>query len=98
MRIAVDFDGTIVEHQYPKIGKEVPFAIQTNGITFYAINKSYPEEVFDDQVSRKIIADMYIDDRNYGGMPDWGEIYASISGKPQELTPKKKGFRALFSK
>ena len=29
MIIAVDFDGTIVEHRYPKIGKEIPFAIQT---------------------------------------------------------------------
>ena len=29
MTIAVDFDGTIVEHAYPKIGKEKPFAIDT---------------------------------------------------------------------
>ena len=29
MVIAVDFDGTIVEHKYPKIGKEKPFAIAT---------------------------------------------------------------------
>ena len=29
MIIAVDFDGTIVEHKYPKIGKEIPFAIAT---------------------------------------------------------------------
>mgnify|MGYP000718287032 CR=1 FL=1 len=29
MLIAVDFDGTIVEHRYPKIGKEIPFAIAT---------------------------------------------------------------------
>ena len=27
--IAVDFDGTIVEHRYPEIGKEVPFATDT---------------------------------------------------------------------
>ncbi len=27
MRIAIDFDGTIVEHRYPRIGKEIPFAI-----------------------------------------------------------------------
>lgn len=129
MKIAVDFDGTIVEHKYPKIGREIPFAFQTlkqlyqdghelvlwtyrvgdelqeavdycsrNGITFYAINKNYPEEVFDKNISRKIIADIYIDDRNYGGLPDWGEIYASISGKPQDIFPKKKGLRRLFSK
>jgi hypothetical protein len=29
MIIAVDFDGTIVEHKYPDIGKERPFAIDT---------------------------------------------------------------------
>ena len=29
MVIAVDFDGTIVEHKYPRIGKEIPFAIAT---------------------------------------------------------------------
>lgn len=27
MKIAVDFDGTIVTHEYPNIGKERPFAI-----------------------------------------------------------------------
>lgn len=29
MTIAVDFDGTIVEHRYPRIGEEIPFAIAT---------------------------------------------------------------------
>lgn len=29
MVIAVDFDGTIVQHRYPQIGKEIPFAIAT---------------------------------------------------------------------
>jgi trehalose-6-phosphatase len=29
MLIAVDFDGTIVEHRYPEIGPEIPFAIDT---------------------------------------------------------------------
>ena len=29
MVIAVDFDGTIVEHAYPAIGKPIPFAIDT---------------------------------------------------------------------
>ena len=27
MTIAVDFDGTIVENRYPKIGDEIPFAL-----------------------------------------------------------------------
>ncbi|MBE0650607.1 MAG: hydrolase [Bacteroidales bacterium] len=29
MIIAVDFDGTIVEHRYPAIGREIPFAFET---------------------------------------------------------------------
>ena len=29
MTIAVDFDGTIVQHRYPEIGNEIPFATQT---------------------------------------------------------------------
>ena len=29
MTIAVDFDGTIVEHKYPAIGQEIPFATDT---------------------------------------------------------------------
>jgi hydroxymethylpyrimidine pyrophosphatase-like HAD family hydrolase len=29
IKIAVDFDGTIVEHQYPEIGREKLFAFQT---------------------------------------------------------------------
>lgn len=27
--IAVDFDGTVVEHRYPEIGEELPFATET---------------------------------------------------------------------
>ena len=29
MTIAIDFDGTIVEHKYPAIGEEKPFATDT---------------------------------------------------------------------
>lgn len=29
MTIAVDFDGTIVEHRYPGIGREKPMTIET---------------------------------------------------------------------
>jgi len=111
MKIAVDFDGTIVEHEYPAIGKEKLFAFDTlkalqkqnhqlilwtfrngkeledavgycrsNGIEFYAVNKSYPEEVFDEKtISRKILADVFIDDRNVGGFPGWGEIWQMLN-------------------
>ena len=38
MIIAVDFDGTIVEHRYPEIGREIPFAVETSKT---ATNSSY---------------------------------------------------------
>lgn len=114
MTIAVDFDGTIVEHKYPAIGRELPFAIETlkklrnehhklilwtvregqlldeaisfcreRGLEFYAVNRDYPEEEKErnNHYSRKLKADLFIDDRNLGGLPDWGTIYEMICGK-----------------
>ena len=48
------------------------------GIEFYAINSSYPGEEIDGDTSRKIKYDIVIDDRNIGGLPDWGDIYNMI--------------------
>ena len=60
------------------------------GIEFYAVNSSYPEEDFDrDQASRKIHADVFIDDRNFGGFPGWGEVYQLISGESMEQLQMK---------
>lgn len=51
------------------------------GVEFYAVNRDYPEETTDNNqhFSRKIKADMWIDDRNIGGLPDWGTIYRMVS-------------------
>ena len=117
MTIAVDFDGTIVRHRYPKIGDEIPFATETlrlllrdrhrlilwtvregklldeaiewcraRGVEFYAVNRDFPEEdATGTDFSRKIKADLFIDDRNFGGLPDWGTIYHRIqSGQALE--------------
>lgn len=62
---------------------------EENGIQFYAVNKTFAEE--DDRGSRKITADLFIDDRNVGGLPQWGEIYQMISGK-NELKKASKGW------
>jgi hypothetical protein len=114
LKIAVDFDGTIVEHEYPEIGKEKLFAFLTlrelnkkgarlilwtfrtgkeledavefcrrNGVEFYAVNKNYPEEVMTETVSRKIDADIFIDDKNIGGFPGWSEIWQMLN--PYEM-------------
>ncbi len=111
MIIAVDFDGTIVEHKYPEIGRERPFATSTlrklieeqhrlilwtvrrgkeleeavnwckeRGVEFYAVNRSYPEEVIEEnKACCKVNADLFIDDLNLGGLPDWSTIYKMIS-------------------
>jgi len=107
--IAVDFDGTIVEHAYPGIGKEMLFAFATlkelqnrghklilwtfrsgellqeaveyckrNGVEFYAVNKNYPEEVLTENISRKINADIFIDDRNVGGFRGWSDTWQML--------------------
>ena len=112
MVIAIDFDGTIVEHRYPEIGEEKPFAIETlkmlikdrhqlilwtvregklleeavnwcreRGVEFYAVNNDFPEENVktNQNYSRKLKVDVFIDDRNVGGLPDWGTIYRMIT-------------------
>ncbi len=50
------------------------------GIEFYAINRDYPEETTDNNphFSRKLKADLFIDDRSVGGLPDWGTIYRMV--------------------
>ena len=65
-----------------------------NGIVFYAVNKSFPEEDFDLKYSRKINADLFIDDRNVGGFLGWGEIYQNLigEGKPVQKKTKKNWF------
>lgn len=133
--IAVDFDGTVVDDAYPKIGKEKLFAFESlkqlmakghrlvlwtyrsgkeleeavefcreNGIEFYAVNSSFEGEIFDqEKQSRKINADIFIDDRNLGGFPGWGETLQVISNKIEfsisthgvEKKKKKKGFFGL---
>ncbi len=114
MIIAIDFDGTIVEHKYPEIGRELPFATATlkqllkdghklilwsvregrlldeavkwceeKGVRFHAVNRDIDEDADDEQgskyFSRKVKAHMFIDDRNIGGLPDWGTLYQLIS-------------------
>lgn len=72
-------------------GTELENAVEfckKNGINFYAVNKSYPEEVFDESQSRKIQADIFIDDRNMGGLVGWGEIYQTL-GK-ESIYPSNK--------
>lgn len=50
------------------------------GLEFYAVNKDFPEEdASGSGYSRKLKADLFIDDRSFGGLPDWGVIYHRIN-------------------
>lgn len=117
--IAVDFDGTIVEHAYPKIGKEMMFAFDTlkaleerghklilwtyrtgkeleeavqvcadNGVEFFAVNENYPGESRTSDYSRKIRADIFIDDRNIGGFIGWDQVWQSLHPEGKEYAHK----------
>jgi hydroxymethylpyrimidine pyrophosphatase-like HAD family hydrolase len=109
MIIAVDFDGTVVEHQYPKIGplkpgakealqafrkaghkiaiwtcragkeeKEVRDFLQSNGIPFDTVNAPIMGA---DLGTRKIYADLYIDDKGLRFEDNWDEMRRVITGK-----------------
>jgi len=80
-----------------KLDEAVEFC-KKNGLTFYAINKSYPEEEFDDTISRKILADIFIDDRNLGGLKGWGEIFQMLSNERLPRKEKKKKRSGLFGR
>lgn len=72
---------------------------EENGIVFYAVNKSYPEEEFDGKISRKIHADIFIDDRNAGGFIGWTEVSKLIFNTEPKAPPKRKNWlTSLLSK
>jgi hydroxymethylpyrimidine pyrophosphatase-like HAD family hydrolase len=78
-----------------RLDKAVKFC-EDNGIVFYAVNNSFPEEQYKKDYSRKIHADLFIDDRNIGGFPGWGEVYQMLTNEMPHIPEKKKGFFDLF--
>ena len=90
-------------------GKALDEAVEfckKNGIEFYAINNSFDGEDFDKtKQSRKINADIFIDDRNLGGFPGWSAVYQIIKnrielniqdhGQEAPKVKKKRGFFGL---
>ena len=108
MIIAIDFDGTIVEDQFPDIWKMKDGAREAinqlyadgytiiiwscrtgikkaraiewlvmQGIRFHHFNKSCPNNVakYGGKDTRKVFANLYIDDRMLFMLPTWDEIY-----------------------
>lgn len=121
MIIAVDFDGTIVEHAYPSIGREIPGAFdclkqlvsdghrlilwttregellsdaiqfcRNHGLEFYAVNSDTPGTLLEGRTRKLATPNVYIDDRNIGGLPEWPVIYEMVTEHLtfQELTDK----------
>ena len=65
-----------------KLEEAVEFC-RKRGLEFYAVNANYPEEKPEHQEARKIKADLFIDNSNLGGLPDWGVIYQMIASEQQ---------------
>ena len=111
MIIAVDFDGTIVENDFPRIGKFKPEAEKTllklydeghyiiiwtcrsgralnaceqflkkNNFKYHVINEQNPENLASHKGidTRKVYADIYVDDKHIGFKVDWKKIYKEI--------------------
>ena len=119
--LAVDFDGTVVEHKYPEPGDEMLFAFatlkalqqkghwlilwtyrtgnelqeavdfcRTDGLEFYAVNENYPGEIEEGNFSRKINADIFIDDRNVGGFLGWDVIWQTLHPEGKDYSHQLK--------
>ena len=110
MIFAIDFDGVIVEDQYPAIGQLMPDAknsmrllfelghiliintcragkfaaaaqeyLKEQDIPFHYFNENMPERIEKyGEDCRKISADVYIDDKNFGGFLGWIEVLTGI--------------------
>ena len=79
-------------------GEELDAAVafcHERGLDFYAVNSNQPADALFTRQTAKVIADVYIDDRNLGGLPEWTEIYRLINGQRAEAHArheKKKGW------
>lgn len=117
LTLATEFDETIVENNYPGIGRERPDATYAlkelikrghriilyshrtgneleaavnwcmeRGITFWAINPVTKEKKKRHTCIPKLKADLYLDGRNLGGMPEWKDILHTLCpGEPQVM-------------
>lgn len=111
MIIAIDFDGTMHDGEYPFIGEprkdvaEVLQALHEDGHTLilwtcrvgrpldealeWMERMAIPYDSVNEQDTsvlcaygtdtRKVYADIYIDDHNLGGLPSWKTIYKKIN-------------------
>jgi len=60
------------------------------GLDFFAVNANQPPDAMFPQHTAKVIADVYIDDRNLGGLPEWDTIYEMITQQRAEGHERRK--------
>jgi hypothetical protein len=68
-------------------GEELDAAVafcHERGLDFYAVNSNQPADALFTRQTAKVIADVYIDDHNLGGLPEWTEIYRLINNQRTE--------------
>jgi hypothetical protein len=111
MIFAVDFDGTIVDHEFPEIGREKPGAIsvlkalQKEGhkiiiwtcrcepwlgpVTAWLAAHAFCPDAINSNIENvpgfampKILADVYIDDRNFPPFKSWEDVRCAFLGGP----------------
>ncbi|MEM9326391.1 MAG: hydrolase [Bacteroidota bacterium] len=76
-----------------RLAEAVEFC-KKNGVEFYAVNQNFEGEE-EGSSSRKLNVEIFVDDRNVGGFPGWGEVYQMITDHELPVRKKKSifGFR-----
>ena len=88
MLFAVPTMQQLIKHRHQlilwtfRVGRELDAAVEfcrSRGVEFYAVNCSWPGEKTDEHTSRKIHADLFIDDRNIGGFIGWSKVWQMLN-------------------
>ena len=109
--LAIDFDGTICDSEWPECGHERDLAkfyinklsregygiiintcregvalakaivwLNNHGINYHYVNCNFPHVIkLYGADCRKISADIYVDDKCIGGLPNWIDIYTKLT-------------------
>lgn len=81
-------------------GKELDEAVEfcrENGVEFFAINENYKGESEEVGFSRKIGADIFIDDRNIGGFLGWDKVWQMLHPEGGEFSHQLQNKIAHFN-
>lgn len=62
--------------------------LRKSGINFHQINKHHPDVITQyGNDCRKVLGDIYIDDKQLGGLPSWEEIYNIVHKQSKFIEP-----------